>query len=55
MQIFVKFYNHVDTSHLVSIVHISDSNRLYTHFSGGIIALIEASDGSIFKAIRLSN
>ena len=55
LQVFVKFYNNADTSYLISMVHIPDSNRLYAHFEGGIIALIEASDGSVFKAVKLSN
>jgi len=54
-QVYVKFYNHADTSYLISLAHISDSNRLYAHFSGGIIALIEASDGTIFRAVKVSN
>lgn len=52
---WTKFYNHQDTSFLVSIAYISDTAKVYAHFSGGLVALIDSATGFVTKAIKISN
>lgn len=52
--IWVKFYNYSAFSWLVSILYLNDSDKIYSHFEGGVIALINPYDGSLSRARRIS-
>lgn len=55
LQIFVKFYNTAISSYIVNLAFVSSSSKIFAHFSHGLVTLIDSSDGSVDKAVQISN
>lgn len=53
--IWVKFYNSVHASYLINIQTLDSENKLFAHFDQGVIAILNAEDGSIQIVKKLAD